>query len=113
MIMRRVKPHIWLSCLTFCFGIVAMCEGFTQSFAGLVVARLFLGVTQAGTFACCFYLISMWYKREEAQRRFTLFYTSVNLASAFGGLLASAIGLLGGRENYSGWRWVFIIEGAV
>ncbi|KAL9111066.1 MAG: hypothetical protein Q9227_004499 [Pyrenula ochraceoflavens] len=113
MIMRRVKPHIWLSFLTFSFGIVAMCEGFTQSFGGLVVARLFLGITQAGSFSNCFYLISMWYKREEAQRRFTLFYSSVNLAAAFGGLLASAIGLLGGNRGYSGWRWVFIIEGAL
>ena len=112
MIMRRIKPHIWLSILTFSFGIVAICEGFTKSFGGLLTARFFLGVTEAGTFACCFYLISMWYKREEAQKRFAFFYGSIQLAGAFGGLLASAIGLMDGERGYSGWRWIFIIEGA-
>lgn len=33
----------------------------------------------------------MWYKRTEAQKRFTLFYVAVQLASAFGGLLATAV----------------------
>ena len=34
----------------------------------------------------------MWYKRSEAQKRFTFFFASTSLAGAFGGLLASAIG---------------------
>jgi hypothetical protein len=40
----------------------------------------------------CFYLLGMWYKRGEAQKRFTFFFASTSLAGAFGGLLASAIG---------------------
>lgn len=53
----------------------------------------------------------MWYKRYESQRRFTFFYASISLAGAFGGLLASAIGKMDGVAGYSGWRWIFIIEG--
>lgn len=34
----------------------------------------------------------MWYKRSEAQKRYSLFFSSTSLAGAFGGLLASAIG---------------------
>ena len=33
----------------------------------------------------------MWYKRAEAQKRFTLFYVATQLAGAFGGLLATAV----------------------
>jgi len=55
-------------------------------------------------FPGCFYLISMWYKRSEAQRRYSFFFSSTTLAGAFGGLLASAIGKMGGKEGYSGWR---------
>lgn len=43
-------------------------------------------------FPGCFYLLGMWYKRGEAQKRFTFFFCSTSLAGAFGGLLASAIG---------------------
>lgn len=56
-------------------------------------------------------MISFWYKREESQRRFTLFWSSVLFASMFGGLLASAIAHMQGVRGYSSWRWVFILEG--
>lgn len=53
----------------------------------------------------------MWYKRHEAQKRYTFFFASTTLAGAFGGLLASAIGKLNGVRGYLGWRWIFILEG--
>src|SRR6266487_870617 len=60
-----------------------------------------------------FYLIGMWYKRSEAQKRFSFFFCSTTLAGAFGGLLASAIGKMDGMRGYRGWRWIFILEGAL
>lgn len=90
-----------------------MCQGFVNSYGELLAARFFLGIAEAGTFSCCFYLIAVWYPRARAQKRFTFFYCSVQFAGAFAGLLASAIGLLDGHRGYSGWRWIFIIEGAL
>lgn len=55
----------------------------------------------------------MWYKRSEAQRRFSFFFSSTTLAGAFGGLLASAIGKMNGMRGYLGWRWIFILEGTL
>ena len=57
--------------------------------------------------------MGMWYKRSEAQKRFTFFFSSTALAGAFGGLLASGLGKMGGLRGYHGWRWVFIIEGVI
>lgn len=62
-----------------------------------------------GMFPGCFYLIAMWYKREEAQKRYSFFFGSTSLAGAFGGLLASAIGKMDGYNGYRGWRWIFIL----
>ena len=56
-------------------------------------------------------MIGMWYKRSEAQKRYTLFFSSTQLAGAFGGLLASAIGKMNGIRGYHAWRWIFILEG--
>lgn len=58
-----------------------------------------------------FYLIGMWYKRLEAQKRFSFFFNAASMAAAFGGLLASAIGKMNGIRGYSAWRWIFILEG--
>ncbi|KAL4748750.1 hypothetical protein BDW72DRAFT_205360 [Aspergillus terricola var. indicus] len=57
------------------------------------------------------YLLGMWYRRSEAQKRYSIFSSSTILAGAFGGLLASAIGKMDGVRGYGGWRWVFILEG--
>lgn len=60
-----------------------------------------------------FYLMGMWYKRSEAQKRFSFFFSSTTLAGAFGGLLAYGLGQMAGMRGYGCWRWVFIIEGCL
>ncbi|KAL9639232.1 MAG: hypothetical protein Q9164_001054 [Protoblastenia rupestris] len=95
----------------FSFGLVTTLQGFVRSHSGLIATRFFLGLTEAGVFPGCFYMISMWYKHSEAQKRYTIFFSSTQLAGAFGGLLASAIGKMNGVRGYNAWRWIFILEG--
>ncbi|KAK3711597.1 hypothetical protein LTR37_009588 [Vermiconidia calcicola] len=42
-----------------------------------------------------------------------IFYCAASLAGAFSGLLAFAISKMDGVANLAGWRWIFILEGAV
>ncbi|KAK0610913.1 major facilitator superfamily domain-containing protein [Immersiella caudata] len=109
--LKRFSPRVWLSVCCIGFGVVTTLQGLAQNYGGILVTRFFLGVFECGMFPGCFYLISMWYKRDEAQKRYTLFFSSTSLAGAFGGLLASAIGKMDGIRGYSGWRWIFILEG--
>ncbi|CAD6586114.1 MAG: hypothetical protein ASARMPREDX12_002272 [Alectoria sarmentosa] len=110
-LLRRLRPHVWLPICMFLFGLVMTLQGLVQNFSGLIATRFFLGLTEAGVFPGCFYMIGMWYKRSEAQKRYTLFFSSTQLAGAFGGLLASAIGKMNGIRGYHAWRWIFILEG--
>jgi MFS family permease len=110
-LMKRLSPHVWLSFCVLGFGIAELCQGFVQNYSGLIATRFFLGLFEAGIFPGSFYLISFWYKREESQKRFTIYFCSVILASAFGGLLASAIAKMDGMQGKSNWRWIFILEG--
>ncbi|KAH8673983.1 major facilitator superfamily domain-containing protein [Xylariales sp. PMI_506] len=105
--------HCTLSGCMFGFGIVSVCQGLVQNYAGLLATRFFLGVFETGMFPGCFYLLGMWYRRDEAQKRYSLFFSSTSLAGAFGGLLASAIGEMAGIRGYNGWRWIFILEGCL
>lgn len=110
-LLKHLSPRIWLSTLMFLFGIASVAQGLVQNYSGLLATRFFLGLFEAGMLPGCFYLITMWYKRNEAQQRCSLFFSSTSLAGAFGGLLASAIGKMDGIRGYSGWRWIFILEG--
>ncbi|KAK2787353.1 hypothetical protein FQN52_007257 [Onygenales sp. PD_12] len=112
-LLKKLKPHVWLSGCMFFFGLVTMLQGLTQNYAGILTTRFFLGLFETGMFPGCFYLMGMWYKRSEAQKRFSFFFSSTTLAGAFGGLLASGIGKMDGMNGYLGWRWVFILEGVL
>ncbi|THH00403.1 hypothetical protein EW026_g2122 [Hermanssonia centrifuga] len=112
-LMKRFKPHVWLSGCMFMFGLTTTMQGLTQNYGGLIATRFFLGMFESGMFPGCFYLLAMWYKRSESQKRYSFFFSSTTLAGAFGGLLASAIGKMDGMQGFRGWRWVFILEGAL
>lgn len=103
----------------FGFGLVTLCQGLVTNYSGLLATRFFLGVFETGMFPGAFYLIGMWYRRHEAQRRYSFFFNSTTLAGAFGGLLAAAIGKMQGlplpgiTSSAYGWRFIFILEGAL
>ena len=86
-----------------------MCQGFVKTYGGLLTCRFFLGVFEVGVFPgeyrvlpnslnelemptdCIVgatYLIGMYYKRFELQKRLVFFFSSSILAGAFGGVRA-------------------------
>lgn len=110
-LMKKLSPHVWLSGCILVFGAVCIAQGFVTNYSGLLATRFFLGLAEAGIFPGSFYLISFWYNQQEAQARFTAYWSSTILASAFGSLLASGIANMDGVRGLAGWRWVFILEG--
>lgn len=68
--------------------------GIVQNFEGLLAARLFLGVTEAGLYPGVAYYITMWYILTEAQFRQAMFFSAASVAGAFSGLLAYAIAVI-------------------
>ncbi|AEO69930.1 uncharacterized protein THITE_2069428 [Thermothielavioides terrestris NRRL 8126] len=112
MIIRKVRPSLYISGLMFIWGIINMCMGFVHSYAALVALRVLLGAFEAGVLPGIVYVSSLYYKRHEYQKRMSFFFCSTVVAGAFGGLLAYAIANLG-TPTMAPWRWIFIIEGAI
>ncbi|KAG1817768.1 MFS general substrate transporter [Suillus variegatus] len=110
-ILRRVRPSIWLSSMMFVWGIVMMCHGFLHNYGGLVTLRVLLGVAEAGLYPGIVFYISCWYKRSELGTRDSSILTSATIAGAFSGLLAAAISNMNGVAGKPGWSWIFILEG--
>ncbi|KAK2738361.1 hypothetical protein FQN55_000569 [Onygenales sp. PD_40] len=112
-ILKNFKASTWISFLTFFWGVSCMCQGFVTNNAGLIACRFFIGVFEAGYVPGCAYLMAMFYKRHEFQKRFSLFWVAGLVAGAFGGLLAYGLNHMHSLGGYSGWRWIFIIEGLI
>jgi len=87
--------------------------GFCTNWSGLMAARWFLGLTEAGLFPGINYYLSCWYKREEFGVRAAIFFSAAAVSGSFGGLLAAAIEKMDGLGGKAGWAWIFILEGIV
>lgn len=88
MLLKRVRPSLYLPGIMIGWGICTICQGITTSFTGLIVCRTFIGIFEAGYFPGMVYLISMFYKRTEFQWRLNILFRASILAGAFSGLLA-------------------------
>jgi MFS family permease len=85
--------------------------GLVHNFSGLMAARWFLGLAEAGLFPGVSYFLSCWYKRSEFGIRMAIFFSAAAIAGSFGGLLAAAISNMNGVGGKAGWAWIFILEG--
>lgn len=107
-------PPCWRSLGDFVLTDKIMaCHASAQSFGGLAAARTTMGIFEAGFFPAASYLLGEWYCRFELQWRLSIFFSAASLAGAFSGLLASGLQQMDGLRGISGWRWIFIVEGAV
>ncbi|KAI1178718.1 major facilitator superfamily domain-containing protein [Nemania sp. FL0916] len=111
LLLKRLRPSRWLPTIMVAWGTVMTLMGIVQNFQGLLSARLFLGVAEAGLYPGCAYYLTMWYCRREIQLRQAMFFSAASIAGAFSGLLAFAIAKLDGLGGLEGWRWIFILEG--
>lgn len=110
-LLKKFRPSIFLPVIMVLWGICMTCMGLVHNFSGLMAARWFLGLAEAGLFPGVNYYLSCWYRRSEFGIRAAIFFSAAALAGSFGGLLAAAIVNMDGVGGKPGWAWIFILEG--
>ncbi|KAI6783400.1 MFS transporter prlL [Emericellopsis cladophorae] len=110
-LLKYFSPSRWISRIMVSWGIITICTAAVSTYGGLLTVRLLLGLAEAGFFPGIMMYLCFWYKPEERATRMAIFASSIAVAGAFGGLLATAISFLNGKAGLSGWRWLFILEG--
>ena len=111
MMMKRIRPAIWLTFIMFFWSVAMIGQGFVKNYSGLMATRVFLGVFEGGLFPGVNYYITQWYVRSECGFRMALFFSAATLAGAFGGILARGIAEMNGVGGKAAWAWIFILEG--
>ncbi|KAL0931182.1 tartrate transporter 2 [Colletotrichum truncatum] len=110
-LLKYFSPSKWISRIMVSWGIVTICTAAVSTYGGLLAVRIMLGLAEAGFFPGIMMYLCFWYKPEERATRMAIFASSVAVAGAFGGLLATAISFLNGKGGLAGWQWLFVLEG--
>ncbi|ORX89998.1 MFS transporter [Basidiobolus meristosporus CBS 931.73] len=112
LLLKKYSPSHWIARIMVTWGVCTMSMAAVKNFAGMMVCRFFLGLSEAGLFPGIIFYLTFWYTRKEQCSRVALFFSAATLAGAFGGVLAYGITHIDSSSGLSGWQWIFIIEGA-
>ncbi|MCJ2011562.1 MFS transporter [Methylobacterium sp. J-076] len=98
--------------ITFLWGLCCVAMMFVTTPLFFYALRLLLGVFEAGFYPGVILFLTYWYPSERRAKVFGLFMSASALAGVIGGPLAGAIvSGMHGVNCWSGWQWVFLLEG--
>ncbi|KAH9963863.1 MFS general substrate transporter [Russula dissimulans] len=112
-VLKLFRPSIWIPSLMVAWGTIMTLMSLVNSYEGLVIARVFLGLAEGGLFPGVTYYITLWYPRRMQAQRISFLPATACVAGAFGGILAYGLRNLEGKAGLHGWQWIFLIEGLV
>ncbi|KAH8712127.1 major facilitator superfamily domain-containing protein [Phaeosphaeriaceae sp. PMI808] len=113
LLVKRLQFNRVIPTVTASWGLVCLCTGFVQNFGGLVTTRIFLGFFEGCLFPSMTLFLCNWYTREELGIRVAYLFIASALSGAFGGLIAFGILYMDGVAGWPGWRWLYVLEGAI
>ncbi|KAF1355981.1 MFS transporter-like protein [Lizonia empirigonia] len=114
MILSRVRPSWYLGGFCMAWSITCLFTYLANDFGSMLTCRILLGVTEAPFYPGALFLLSLFYTKKEIATRMAIMYTGNMLASSFAGLIAAGVFAgLDGVRGLAGWRWLFIIQGAL
>ncbi len=111
MILARVGARRWLARIAITWGLVTVGTGFVQSVDQLYIARVLLGIAEAGLFPGLILFLTYWFMSQDRTRAIGTMALAMPAAlivgSFTGGLILDYIDWFG----LSSWRWIFILQG--
>lgn len=113
MIITRVRPSLFMAGFMMAWAVVSALTAVVHNYTGIVLVRFFLGIVEAPYYPGALYMLSTFYTRKELATRISILYSGNILASAFAGLIAVGVFEMDDMAGIAGWRWLFIIQGAV
>lgn len=106
---KAFKPHNWVACTVFAWGVISTCQAACTSWPGLMICRVGLGIVEAMFGPGVPLYLSFFYPREKLGLRTGIFISGSALANAYGGALA--YGIAQAKGSIGPWRILFIVEG--
>ncbi|HET7218188.1 MAG TPA: MFS transporter [Vicinamibacterales bacterium] len=110
-ILDRVGARRWIARIMIGWGIVSMATIFISDVWSFMIARVVLGIAEAGFFPGMILYLTYWIPAAERAKTGALFMMAAPVAVIVGAPLSEALLTLDGALGLRGWQWLFLLEG--
>src|SRR5918999_1255271 len=107
LILDRVGARRWIARIMIVWGIVSMATMFITDVTSFMIARVVLGLAEAGFFPGMVLYLTYWIPAAERARTNALFMMAAPVSVIVGAPVSEAIMGLDGRLGLAGWQWLF------
>jgi ACS family tartrate transporter-like MFS transporter len=111
LILERVGARRWIARIMIGWGIASMATMFVTDVWSFYVARMVLGIAEAGFFPGIVLYLTYWIPASDRARTNALFMMAAPVAIIVGAPLSEALLALDGWLGLRGWQWLFLLEG--
>ena len=111
LLLERMGARVWIARIMITWGLVSMATMFIFDAWSFYLARVVLGLAEAGFFPGMVLYLTYWIPAAERARTNALFMTAAPVAVIVGAPVSEALLKLDGRLGLHGWQWLFVIEG--
>jgi MFS transporter, ACS family, tartrate transporter len=111
LILDRVGARRWIARIMIVWGLVSMATMFISGVWSFMIARVVLGIAEAGFFPGMVLYLTYWVPAAERARTNALFMMAAPVSVIVGAPLSEAILKLDGALGLQGWQWLFLLEG--
>jgi len=112
LLLDRVGARLWIARIMIVWGFVSMATMLVSGVTSFYIARVVLGVAEAGFFPGIVLYLTYWIPSAERARTGALFMMAAPIAIIVGAPVSEAILSLHSRGGLAGWQWLFLLEGA-
>ena len=110
-LLDKVGARRWIARIMIGWGIASMLTMFVRDVSTFYLARVVLGIAEAGFFPGVVLYLTYWVPAEERARTGALFMMAAPVAIIVGAPVSEAVLSLDGWMGLHGWQWLFLLEG--
>lgn len=112
LLLQKFGARRWITRIMITWGILSMAMAWVTGTTSFIVVRFMLGIAEAGFFPGILLYLTYWFPAAWRSRIIAAFMIAIPASVAVGSPVSTAILGLNKVGGFSGWQWLFLIEGA-
>ena len=112
MMLRKIGARRWIGPIMIVWGFVSSAFVLVKTPFMFYALRSLLGIVESGFFPGVVLYLTFWYTDKYRAKMVGAFMSAIAISGAFGSPLSGWImAKLSGVEGFTGWQWLFLLEG--